>query len=242
MGCDRDQPEGKGVSRALLTGALLLVAVAAGAEDFRDPVDPWETYNRAMYRFNDGFDRVLLRPLARGYETVTPRIVRTSIGNVFDNLDDVDNAVNNALQGKPGAALSDLGRLLINSTLGVGGLLDVATEVGLEKHDESVGQTLSVWGLPAGPYFVIPFMGPSTVTDALGRPIGSRIDPLRYYHPVDHRNVMLGVRLIDLRAGLLRTESLITGDEYLFVRDAYLQRREFLVNDGEVYDSFGDDF
>lgn len=205
-------------------------------------IDPWQGYNRAVYGFNATIDRAVLKPVAKGYQTVTPRPARSAIDNFFSNLDDIDNAVNNLLQGKPGQSVSDITRFLVNSTLGVGGLLDPASEIGLEKHQEDFGQTLRVWGFPEGPYFIVPFMGPSTVTATLGRPVGSALDPVRYYHPVDHRNVLLGLRFIDEREGLLASERLISGDEYIFVRDAYLQRREYLINDGQVSDPFADDF
>lgn len=221
---------------------LLMLAGTAAAESGGNPGDPWEDYNRWMYGVNSAVDRVVLKPVARGYQTVTPRPVRISIGNFFANLDDVDNAVNNFLQGKPGRGFSDLGRVLINSTLGVAGFLDPASEIGLRKHEEDLGQTFSVWGIPSGPYFVMPFLGPSTVTDTLSRPLDNNLDPLRHFYPVDHRNVLFALRLIDLRADLLRTEGLMSGDEYVFVRDAYLQRRNYLVNDGQVEDTFGDDF
>ena len=222
--------------------ALLAVNVSAGEEDFSDPRDPWEGYNRAMYGFNSAVDRALLRPLAKGYQTVTPGVVRASVGNFFDNLDDVDNSVNNLLQGKPGRALGDLGRVLINTTLGCGGLFDVAAEFGLERNEEDFSQTLSRWGVPQGPYFVVPFMGPGTVSTFATRPVDTVMDPVRYLHPSDHRNVLIGLRFIDDREGLLSTERLMSGDEYIFVRDAFLQRRDYLINDGEVSDPFADDF
>lgn len=229
--------------KLLTTCALLIVSasVARAADDAKDK-DPWQGYNRTVFEFNDAIDRAVLKPVAQGYQNVTPRIARSSVDNFFGNLDDVDNAVNNTLQGKVGAGLSDVSRVLINSTLGVGGLFDIASELGLEKHEEDFGQTLAVWGVPRGPYFVVPFMGPSTVSDTLGRPVGSWLDPLRYYYPVDHRNMLFGLRFIDDREGLLASERMISGDRYIFIRDAYLQRREYLINDGQVEDSFGDDF
>jgi len=162
------------------------------------------------------------------------------VGNVFSNLDDVANGVNNLLQGKPLKSLSDLGRILTNTSLGLGGLFDPASGFGLIKHNESFGQTLSVWGVPAGPYLVLPLLGPSTLTDVVSRPFDSRLGPLRYLHPVDHRNLTYGLRLVDQRGSLLAAESLVFGDRYVFLRDAYLQRRNYLVNDGEVEDDFDD--
>ena len=148
--------------------------------------------------------------------------------------------MNNLLQGKPVRAVSDLGRIVINTSLGLGGLFDPASGLGLKKHNESFGQTLSVWGVPQGPYLVLPFLGPSTVTDMLARPFDSALDPVRRLYPVDHRNRLLGIKRIDQRADLLAAESVVFGDRYIFLRDAYLQRRNFNVKDGEVEDEFDD--
>ncbi|MDZ7686104.1 MAG: VacJ family lipoprotein [Gammaproteobacteria bacterium] len=226
----------------ILTACAFLVALAsvARAADESGDGDPWQGYNRAVFEFNDTIDRAVLKPVAEGYQDITPGIIRSSIGNFFGNLDDVDNAVNNSLQGKLGAGLSDVGRVLVNSTLGVGGLFDIASELGLEKHEEDFGQTLAVWGAPRGPYFVLPFMGPSTVTETLGRPVGSYLDPLRYYEPVHHRNLLFGLRFVDDREGLLSSERLVSGDRYIFIRDAYLQRRQYLIDDGSTIDPFAD--
>lgn len=196
--------------------------------------------NQKVQAFNDSADRYVLKPIAKGYDTVVPQFARTSVGNFFSNLDDVTNGVNNGLQGKPLRAVSDLGRIVVNTTLGLGGLFDPASGLGLVKHNESFGQTLSVWGVPKGPYLVLPFLGPSTLTDAVARPFDSRLDPVRYLYPVDHRNRTYGARLIDQRASLLNLESTVFGDRYIFFRDAYLQRRNYLVNDGKVEDDFDD--
>lgn len=211
------------------------------AEADVDP-DPWQGLNRAIHEFNETADKYFLKPVARGYDKVTPNFVRRGVGNFFSNLDDVDNLVNNLLQGKVGAGASDLARLVVNTTIGLGGILDPASSMGLEKHEEDFGQTFSVWGLPRGPYLVIPFLGPSTVTDALGRPVNSVLDPLIYLHPVDHRNRLIFTRVVDDRATLLSAERAVFGDRYIFIRDAYLQRRDYLINDGEVDDPFADDF
>ncbi|XOV89313.1 MAG: VacJ family lipoprotein [Pseudomonadota bacterium] len=226
---------------SVLVAVLALPGHAEALDDTKD-VDPWRGLNQVTYKFNDRVDSILLKPLARGYQKFVPAIIRFGIGNAFGNLDDVNNSVNNLLQGKVVASGSDIARILVNSTLGVGGLLDPASKMGLKKHDEDFGQTLSVWGLPRGPYLVLPFLGPSTVTDSLARPLNSAADPLRYLHPVDHRNLLLATRLVDQRAGLLAAERSVFGDPYLFIRDAYLQRRDYLINDGKVTDDFGDDF
>ncbi|MCB1646324.1 MAG: VacJ family lipoprotein [Pseudomonadales bacterium] len=226
--------------KALLLALLIGAAGIGPAAQAADNPDPWEKMNRVTHQFNDVADRVVLKPLARGYQKITPDPVEQSVGNFFSNLLEVRNIVNNLLQGKLLDALSDTGRLVINTTLGAGGLFDPAQSLGLEKHNEDFGQTLRTWGVPQGPYLVLPFLGPSTLTDAIGRPANSYLDPVRYLHPVDHRNVLMGVEIIDQRAGLLSAESVVFGDQYIFFRDAYLQRRDYLAKDGEVVDDFDD--
>ncbi len=226
----------------LVVAVILSVNTLAESADEERNRHPWRGCTQVTDKFNDKGDRILLKPLARGYQKFVPEIVRFALGNAFGNIDDVNNSINNLLQGKVGASGSDVVRILVNSTIGVGGLLDPASKMGLKKHTEDFGQTLTVWGLPRGPYLVLPFLGPSTVTDALARPVNTAADPLRYLHPVDHRNVLLATRLVDQRAGLLAAERAVFGDPYLFIRDAYLQRRDYLVNDGKVVDDFGDDF
>ena len=220
-----------------IPGLILLLMVGSNA--FANE-DPWMGFNQKVQGFNDKADRYFLKPVAKGYEAVLPQFARNSVNNFFSNLDDVTNAVNNTLQGKPLAGVSDVGRIAINTTLGIGGLFDPASGLGLAKHNESFGQTLSVWGVPKGPYLVLPLLGPSTLTDALSRPVDSRLDPVRYLHPVDHRNRSMALRLLDQRAALLKAEDAMFGDRYIFLRDAYLQRRNYLVNDGQVKDDFDD--
>ena len=216
-----------------------LVFAESDASAEKDP-DPWVGLNQRIFAFNDTVDQWVLKPVAKTYVKVVPGFARQSVMNVFSNLDDITNGVNNLLQGKPLKSLSDLGRILTNTSLGLGGLFDPASGLGLIKHNESFGQTLSVWGVPTGPYLVLPLLGPSTLTDVVSRPFDSRLDPLRYLHPVDHRNRIFGVRIIDQRASILAAENAVFGDRYIFLRDAYLQRRNYLVNDGEVKDDFDD--
>lgn len=227
----------------LLLAVALCSSLAFAEEDveWSDP-DPWVGLNQRIHDFNEVADRFIARPLARVYDAAMPRFARTGVSNFFQNLLDVNNAVNNLLQGKVLAGTSDVGRVLVNSTLGIGGLFDPATNMGLVKHQEDFGQTFSVWGIPRGPYLVIPFLGPSTVTDAFAIPFDSFTDPVSELYPVDHRNTLRGVRLIDVRAGLLSAEKLVFGDKYIFYRDSYMQRREYLINDGQVEDAFDDDF
>ncbi len=221
--------------QSLTIYALMLVApIAVAAED------PWMGLNKRTQALNDTADRWVLKPVANTYVKVVPSFARYSVSNVFSNLGDVSNSANNFLQGKPLKGVSDLGRIVINTTLGLGGLFDPASGLGLTKHNESFGQTLSVWGVPAGPYLVLPLLGPSTLTDTVSRPFDSALDPIRYLHPVDHRNRTYGLVVVDQRAALLGAEGAIFGDRYIFLRDAYLQRRNYLVNDGQVKDDFDD--
>jgi phospholipid-binding lipoprotein MlaA len=222
--------------------SLLLLCFCTYADEI-EPVknpDPWLRMNRVTHRFNEQADKFVLKPMAKGYVAITTRSIRRCIGNFFGNLRDVETGVNNLLQGKPGKSANDFLRIIINTTLGIGGLFDPATRGGLPKHSESFGQTLAVWGVPAGPYVVLPFLGPRTLTDALTNPFNPRLDPIRYLYPVSHRNILWGLRAVDDREGLLATESIMTGDRYIFIREAYLQRRNYLISDGEVEDAFDD--
>ncbi|TQV78705.1 VacJ family lipoprotein [Exilibacterium tricleocarpae] len=208
-----------------------------------NPVDPWEGFNRSMFAFNDGVDTYFLKPVAKGYRAITPDPVENSVSNVFGNLLEIRNVINDVLQWKWGKAGNDSGRFLINSTIGIAGLFDVAAKMGLERNDgEDFGQTLATWGVGSGPYLVLPLFGPSNVRDGLSFPIDAFSDPIRYIDHVPTRNSINGVQLISTRAGLLQAESLISGDKYVFFRDAFLQRREYLILDGEVEDDFGEDF
>lgn len=202
-----------------------------------DPRDPYENYNRAMFEFNRAFDDNLLKPVAKGYMTVLPSVVRSAIGNFFGNIGDVWTAANNYLQGKPKDGTTDVVRVVFNSTFGIAGLIDVATPMGLPKHEEDFGQTLGVWGAKSGPYVVLPFFGPSTLRDAFAKPIDLYADPLTASNnvPVRVENSARALRLVDDRAAMLETGSLMESaalDPYQFFRDAYLQRRENRIQDG----------
>ena len=222
--------------------SLLLLCSYTNAEESNaapDP-DPWRGMNQITHRFNEKADKFVLRPVAKGYSAITPGPIGRRISNFFANLRDVETGINNMLQGKPGESASDFLRIVTNTTIGLGGLFDPATRLGLTKHTETFGQTLTVWGVPPGPYVVLPLFGPHTLTDALTNPFNPRLDPVRYLYPVDHRNVLFGLNALDDRASLFAAESLITGDRYIFIREAYLQRRNYLVLDGEVEDAFDD--
>lgn len=228
----------------ILAVCLLLAALPSCAtvgEDGRAERDPWEKFNRRMTSFNDKA-LVVVRPIAKGYRKLVPKSLQRGLSNAFGNLGDISDMLNNLLQGKIKASLSDLARVTVNTTLGLGGLFDPASRMGLKDHEEDFGQTLALWGLPSGPYLVVPFLGPTTLRDAFGGPVDAATDPVNYLKPPRHRNVLTGMRLIHESADLLTAEQAIFGDRYIFIRDAYLQRRDFLVNDGKVEDTFGDDF
>jgi len=202
-----------------------------------DPRDPFERYNRAMFSFNQSVDDKVLKPVATGYVNVIPSMIRTAIGNFFGNIGDVWTAVNNYLQGKPHEGTSDVARVVLNSTFGIVGLIDVATPAGLVQHGEDFGQTLGVWGVKSGPYLVLPILGASTVRDGLARTVDLYADPINQIDSARVQNSARALRLVDDRAALLDSTRLMEDaalDPYLFVRDAYLQRRESRVRDGKA--------
>ena len=217
--------------RTLIASAMG-VAVNAGAQVY-DPIEP---VNRVIFSFNDKLDQYVLRPVAQGYVNVVPRLVRTGVSNVFGNISDMFSALNNALQGKSEPLGNDLGRVLVNSTFGLGGIFDIAGEGGVEKSGEDFGQTLGYWGLGPGPYLVLPILGPSSVRDTAGLIVQGYLDPVNQVTPNPNKYELIGARAIDARAGLLGTEDLVAGaalDRYTFIRSAYTQRRRSLVYDGK---------
>jgi phospholipid-binding lipoprotein MlaA len=217
--------------------ALLLTACASiPPGSTADPRDPFERYNRAMFSFNKTVDDKVLKPVATGYVDVIPDLVRTAISNFFGNIGDVWTAVNNYLQGKPRDGTNDLARVVLNSTFGIVGLIDVATPAGLVQHEEDFGQTLGVWGVKSGPYLILPILGASTVRDGLVRPLDLYADPITQINGAGVENSLRALRLVDDRATLLYSTRMMEDaalDPYLFVRDAYLQRRESRVRDGK---------
>jgi len=226
---------GKGVLAKKLVGAALVVSMLAGCATSGNPKDPLEGFNRAMFAFNDALDAVAIKPVAQGYEAVMPAPLRTGVTNFFANIADLFIGINNLLQGKPEQALSDLGRVVINSTIGILGLFDVASEAGLEKHEEDFGQTFGRWGVGDGAYLVLPFFGPRTVRDTAGLALDVKTDPVAHLSDVATRNSLLALRLIDNRADLLPADKVIEQaalDKYSYVRDGYLQRRRSLIYDG----------
>lgn len=229
-----------------------VVSLSSACTTMRAPseADPLEGLNRSVDGFNQVLDKAVVKPLAQGYDKVTPPEVKIVVGNFFSNLDDISIAVNNLLQGKPKNAGSDITRFALNTTIGIVGLADVATELGFQKHDEDFGQTLGVWGVGSGPYLVLPLLGPSTLRDAPARFVDAPLDPMYHYDDVRVRNSLLVVNVVNTRARLLPATDLVERialDQYAFVRDAFLKRRASLIRDGapdpneQVYDDYEDE-
>jgi len=215
----------------------------ASASDYQ-ALDRFESFNRAIFSFNDRADQYLVKPAAKAYRWVMPSFLDEGVTNIFQNLDDVETFANSILQAKFHNAIVTLNRIIYNSVFGLGGFFDVATEFGLENTEEDFGQTLGYWGYEESTYLMLPILGPSTVRDLGGRLVDSYSDPLKYIDDVhtDARYLSTGVNLLDQRADLLAAENLIFGDDrYSFIRSAYFQNRTYLINDGVVEDSFADD-
>jgi phospholipid-binding lipoprotein MlaA len=224
---------------ALTATFTLLSGCASGPK--RNPTDPLEPMNRAVSSFNDGLDRAVLKPVATAYREVTPQPVRKGVSNFFDNLEDLWSSFNGVLQLRPQVAVDDFMRFSINTFLGLGGLLDVAGELGIERHSEDFGKTLGRWGVPSGPYVVLPLFGPSTLRDALSFGIESQADTVRQINHVQTRNSLYALRVVDTRSGLLRLGNMLDEaalDKYSFTRDAFLQKRRAEIyrpgNEGSV--------
>lgn len=205
--------------------------------------DPLESVNRKIYLFNGALDRVALKPLARGYRKVVPKSIRRGFSNVFANLGTPRSALNNFLQGKPRHGFNELGRFLFNSTIGIGGVFDVASAGGLEPHSESFGETLAVWGMPEGPYLVLPFFGPHSALSAGALPVDFYTD-LNPHLDTSVRDRLYFFRTMDTRVRLLSAESLLdkSNDPYIALRESFLQNRAFRVYDGDPPDGEDDAF
>ena len=226
---------------ALLIVSLTYIAPAT-AQDQATEQDPWEGFNRKMFAFNEVLDGYILRPLAVGYRAVLPDPVETGVDNVFLNLRELTNVFNDVLQWKWDKAANDTARFLINSTVGIAGVFDVAGHFGLLRNDgEDFGQTLASWGVGQGPYMMLPILGPSTLRRTVAIPLDIDTVPILQIRDNTLRNTVVGVRFVALRAQLLPFDETISGDRYLFIREAYLQNRAFLINDGVVEDDFGGD-
>ena len=226
---------------------ILLLSFPIFGEEINDP---FEDLNRDIFIFNEKLDEKLLKPAALTYRKVTPQFARTGVTNFFNNLEEIDTTINQVLQGEIKHAFNDAGRFVINSTIGLFGLIDVASKMGLEKHEEDFGQTLGVWGFDSGPYIMIPFLGPSNPRDLLSRPISSFLSGTFAMEDNDVKITLVGIDALETRERLLDAETLIIGDKYIFVKDAYIQSREYEINNGsteddefldDMEDIFGDD-
>ena len=226
---------------------ILLLSFPIFGEEINDP---FEDLNRDIFIFNEKLDEKLLKPAALTYRKVTPQFARTGVTNFFNNLEEIDTTINQILQGEIKYAFNDAGRFVINSTIGLFGLIDVASKMGLEKHEEDFGQTLGVWGFDSGPYIMIPFLGPSNPRDLLSRPISSFLSGTFAMEDNDVKITLVGIDALETRERLLDAETLIIGDKYIFVKDAYIQSREYEINNGsteddefldDMEDIFGDD-
>ncbi|MGV6825978.1 MAG: MlaA family lipoprotein [bacterium] len=228
--------------------AMLMGGCATIEPEFADERDPWESFNRATFAFNEDLDEYLVKPVARGYRSVVPAPVDKGVTNFFGNLDDVGSSANNLLQGKWQAATSDAGRVLFNTTFGLGGVIAVTDYMDLPKHDEDFGQTLGYWGIEPGPYLVLPAFGPRTLRDTAGLAVDWYVtDPVIYLESTAARWSLYSLRFVDRRADLLDASDVLATaalDPYTFVREAYLQRRLNQVYDGNppVLDLFDDNF
>ncbi len=236
------------VNRAVLATALAvsLSACTSIPAEQRAASDPWESMNRSVFQLNINVDKATTKPLARGYRKILPGPVRKGVSNFFQNLTTPRSSINNFLQGKPARGFSELGRFVLNSTIGIGGLIDVATASGMQEYPEDFGQTAATWGVPGGPYVMLPLLGPKTLRDVVFLPVDIVVDPLYQYDNTSLRDKLYFVRLIDLRYRLLTLDRLLdeSKDPYLTARESYLQNREYEVYDGDppLDDDFFDDF
>lgn len=231
--------------RLLKTMIVIATLTLSGCASGTDPADPYESFNRGVYKFNDGLDRAITKPLAQGYEKIMPSPAKTMVNNFFSNLDDIVVTANDLMQLKFKQAISDATRVMINSTFGIFGLINVTTR--LEKHNEDFGQTLGYWGMQPGPYLMLPILGPSTLRDGTGRLVDTIPSQSGKITPITTRNSLYALNGIKTRARLLEAEKIMdqtTLDRYQFIRDAYLQHRQSLVYDGDPprpkYDDFED--
>ena len=222
----------------IITLILILTSLNISSDEVNDP---FEELNRKTFEFNEKLDSTILRPTAEVYSKF-PQKVKTGVTNFFNNLEEIDTSVNQLLQGKPKRALNDMTRFLINSTIGIAGLFDVASKMGLERHEEDFSQTLAVWGVPEGPYLMLPFLGPSTLRDTASLPVSSFLSIPFHMTDTDANIALKSIDALETRERLLEVESLISGDKYSFVKDAYNQSMDYEIKDGiDVKDDFVDD-
>ncbi|MDT6962019.1 MULTISPECIES: VacJ family lipoprotein [unclassified Cupriavidus] len=237
-------PVSSRLATALCAASLTLLATGCATGPNANPADPLEPLNRAIFTVNDKADTYVAQPLAKGYQAVTPEPARLAVTNFFNNFSDVGNFANNVLQGKPVEAVETMMRVAINTVLGIGGLIDVATAAGMPRHSTDFGLTLGTWGVPSGPYLVLPLFGPSSFRDGVGVAGSIFLDPAHYFDDA-WRYSMFGVNLINTRANMLGATDLLSQaalDKYAFVRDAYTQRRQYLLSGGgDALPSYEDD-
>ena len=215
---------------------LLLVLLFSFPLFAKEINDPFEDLNRDIFVFNEKLDEKILKPTALVYRKVTPQFARTGVTNFFNNLEEIDTTINQVLQGEIKYAFNDAGRFVINTTIGLFGLIDIASKMGLEKHEEDFGQTLGVWGISSGPYIMLPFLGPSNPRDLLSRPISSFLSGTFAMEDNDVKFTLVGIDALETRERLLDAETLIIGDKYMFVKDAYVQSREYEIKNGSTED------
>ena len=223
---------------------LLIISLVTYSDEIIEEtnIDPFEDINRVVFIISDSLDEAILRPTAEIYSEYTPLFVKDSVTNFFSNIAEIDTVINQLLQGKPKLAAQDSLRFLINTTIGVGGIFDVASRMGFERHDEDFGQTLGYWGIDSGPYVFIPFVGPSTVRDVFGIPLSWYVSGSFAIEDDKTKIVFSFLDVIETRERILAAENLIIGDKYEFVKDVFLQSREHSVQDGEVEDEFLSEF
>ena len=225
------------LAQLALAASVLLVGCASAPT--ANPKDPWESMNRSVASFNDKVDDNVLKPVATGYRNVVPDLVQTGVRNVFNNFADMWSTVNNLLQLKPLNTAESLGRVVVNTVFGIYGIFDVATYIKLERHPEDFGQTLGYWGVPNGPYLVLPLFGPSTLRDGASLPVDFAVSPTQYINDIPTRNQVFALRLVSKRAELLKSGNMLEEasiDKYSFTRDAYLQYRRSQIYDGNPPD------
>jgi len=223
----------------LLLAALLFLLPGAALAEGSDK-DPWESMNRRIFAFNEGLDKYALKPAARGYRAVTPDPMERGVTNFIANIYEFNTIINSTLQGRAADAFDSTGRFIINSTVGVLGLFDVATRMGIERKPADFGQTLAVWGVDQGPYLMLPVLGPRTVRSGAGNLFDTYTSIPNLYGDEQSTLAFFAIETIDIRAQLIKADELVTGDRYIFVREVDLQRREAFVNGGVIEDSFSD--
>jgi len=220
--------------------ALMLLMASSVAGSAPATEDPLEGFNRAIYGFNNGADKYLVRPIAVGYEAVMPTPARMGVNNFFRNFIDVNAALNAFLQGRFKYGANNLGRVVVNSTLGFFGVFDVASHMEIPQYQTDFGHTLATWGVAQGPFVMLPFLGPSTLRGTAGTVFDAFASPTGQIGGRDAQWGLRAISLVDIRAGLLGADELLSGDQYIFLRDAYMQRRGLLINDGAVMDDFSE--